>query len=65
MLEVDGWAWHHAPDRFQRDRARQNALISAGWVVLRFTWLDLTNDPAGVIRQVRDALWKRSVSVPS
>ncbi len=47
VLEVDGWAWHHAPDLFQRDRARQNALISAGGVVLRFTWLDLTNDPAG------------------
>ena len=61
-LEVDGWAWHHTPDRFQRDRARQNALINAGWIVLRFTWLDLTNDPAGVIRQVRSALSRRRVS---
>jgi very-short-patch-repair endonuclease len=65
VLEVDGWAWHHAPDRFQRDRARQNALISAGWTVLRFTWLDLTRDPAGVIEQVQAALWRRRASVLS
>ncbi len=65
VLEVDGWARHHTPDRFQRDRSRQNTLVSAGWTVLRFTWLDLTNDPAGVVAQVRDALWSRRGSVLS
>ncbi len=64
-VEVDGWAWHHTPDRFQRDRARQNALINAGWIVLRFTWLDLTSDPANVLDQISSALYRRRASVPS
>ena len=55
-IEIDGWAWHHSPDRFQRDRAKQNQLVGAGWTVLRFTWFDLTNRPDDVIRQVRAAL---------
>ncbi len=55
-IEIDGWAWHHSPDRFQRDRTKQNQLVSAGWTVLRFTWYDLTNRPDDVIRQVRAAL---------
>ena len=55
-VEIDGWAWHHSPDRFQRDRAKQNQLVGAGWTVLRFTWLDLTDRPDDIIRQVRAAL---------
>lgn len=55
-IEVDGWAWHQSPDRFQRDRRRQNALILAGWMVLRFTWFDLTLRPAFVIEEIRRAL---------
>ena len=55
-IEIDGWAWHHSPDRFQRDRAKQIQLVGAGWTVLRFTWFDLTNRPDDVIRQVRAAL---------
>ncbi len=55
-IEIDGWAWHHTPDRFQRDRTKQNELIAAGWTVLRFTWFDLTQRPEEVIRAVRHAL---------
>ncbi|WP_155368976.1 type IV toxin-antitoxin system AbiEi family antitoxin domain-containing protein [Catellatospora vulcania] len=51
-VEVDGRAWHSAGDRFQRDRARQNRLVRAGWTVLRFTWHDLTEDMDGVLRQI-------------
>ncbi len=59
IVEMDGWAWHHTPDRFRRDRARQNALILAGWTVLRFTWFDLTDRPEWVLDQVRHALAAR------
>lgn len=52
-IEIDGWAWHHTPDRFQRDRDKQNDLTDLGWTVLRFTWFDLTQNPDGVIRRVR------------
>ena len=52
-IEIDGWAWHHQPDRFQRDRTKQNDLAAAGWTVLRFTWFDLTDRPDEVVRRVR------------
>ena len=55
-IEVDGWAWHSDVDRFARDRRRQNALVLAGWTVLRFTWHDLTSRPEAVIAQIRAAL---------
>lgn len=55
-IEVDGWAWHSDVDRFSRDRRRQNALVLAGWTVLRFTWHDLTSRPEAVIAQIRAAL---------
>lgn len=55
-VEVDGWAWHIDPERFQRDRSRQNALVTAGWTVLRFTWLDLTQCPDMVLDTLCNAL---------
>jgi very-short-patch-repair endonuclease len=48
-VEVDGRAWHAAGDRFQRDRVRQNALVAAGWTVLRFTWADVMERPDHVV----------------
>lgn len=56
IVELDGWAWHHSPDRFRHDRRRQNDLILAGWTILRFTWFDLVERPAWVLAQVRQAL---------
>ena len=58
-IEVDGWAWHSDVDRFRRDRQRQNALVLAGWTILRFTWHDLTNRPGAVIAEIRAALGAR------
>jgi len=55
-IEIDGWAWHHTPSRFQRDRTKQNALVRNGWAVYRFTWFDLTQRPDAVIAEVRLAL---------
>ncbi|WP_164479255.1 endonuclease domain-containing protein [Nakamurella antarctica] len=56
IVEIDGWAWHHQPDRFQQDRDKQNALTLAGWIVLRFTWHDLTERPEWVAAQVGQAV---------
>jgi very-short-patch-repair endonuclease len=55
-IEVDGWAWHMDVDRFRADRRKGNALVRAGWQLLRFTWHDLTNRPAYVIAEIRAAL---------
>jgi hypothetical protein len=55
-VEVDGWAWHSDVDRFAQDRRRQNALVLAGWTVLRFTWHDLMSRPQAVVAEIRAAL---------
>jgi very-short-patch-repair endonuclease len=55
-LAIEVRAWHSAPDRFQRDRTRQNLAVTAGWTVLRFTWEDLTSRPDEVVATVRGTL---------
>jgi very-short-patch-repair endonuclease len=56
VLEVDGYAHHSSVDDWQRDLERQNILVSAGYRVFRFTWTDLTEQPALVIKRVRRAI---------
>jgi hypothetical protein len=36
-IEVDGWVAHGNRTAFDRDRARQNDLVAAGWRPIRFT----------------------------
>jgi very-short-patch-repair endonuclease len=55
-LEIDGRLHRDNPELFESDRRRQNALVLAGWRVLRFTWRMLDDDPAYLIDQVRRAL---------
>lgn len=56
-IEIDGFAFHSAPQEFQRDRTRQNLLVRHGWrKVLRFTWDDLTARPQYVINEIRFAV---------
>ena len=54
--EIDGRETHDNDDAFETDRERQNALVMAGWTVLRFTWRMLTADPAYVVWATRAAL---------
>jgi len=53
VIEIDGQAFHTDASRFQRDRARQNRLVAAGWTVLRFTWADLRDRPNRVTVEIR------------
>ena len=55
-VEVDGWRAHSSRHPFETDRRRQNRLINAGYLVLRFTWDDLTRRPAQVLAEIRRAL---------
>ena len=55
-VEIDGWAWHSGVERFRGDRRRQNALVLAGWTVLRFTWDDLVSQPGRVVAEIRRAV---------
>lgn len=54
-VEYDGLGPHTANGAFSRDRARQNALVAAGWTVLRFTAADLRR-PGALVADVRAVL---------
>lgn len=48
-VEADGRLWHSTHDDFARDRAKHNALLAAGWRILRVTWRDLRRKPEEVV----------------
>lgn len=54
-IEYDGRAVHEREDVFARDRQRQNALVQAGWTVLRFTAADLRRGGLALILAVEAA----------
>ncbi|HEX4016622.1 MAG TPA: type IV toxin-antitoxin system AbiEi family antitoxin domain-containing protein [Frankiaceae bacterium] len=56
VVEIDGRRWHIDGAAFQLDRTRQNALVQAGWLVLRFTVEDIRLRPEYVVAEVRRAL---------
>lgn len=55
VVEVDGWAYHRDLPAFRRDHARQNALVLAGWTVLRVDWHALEADPDAVLEMITAA----------
>jgi very-short-patch-repair endonuclease len=55
-IEIDGRDHQRDIATFLGDRERQNALVLAGWTVLRFTWHDLDRNPSRFVAQVRAAL---------
>jgi very-short-patch-repair endonuclease len=55
-IEVDGYGDHSKREIFQRDRTKQNALIGAGWTVLRFTWGDVVDRPDYVVAAITSLL---------
>lgn len=54
-IEIDG-KHYHGDATFEKDRWQQNALVLAGWRVLRFTWTMIDNYPDRVIGAVRKGL---------
>lgn len=56
VVEVDGYAFHADRSTYRNDRRRGNALVLAGWRVLRFSWEDVVGSPQVVVAQVRAAL---------
>lgn len=54
-IEIDGWAHHSTHADLDRDLARQNRLMLAGWTVLRFTARTLPEMP-DQIRQLRQQI---------
>jgi len=60
IAEVDGWEYHGTRDAFENDRRRRNELEAAGYLVLNFTWLQITKNPAWVVNCIRRALRRRA-----
>ena len=54
-VEYHGRAVHEREDVFTRDRQRQNALVRAGWTVLRYTAADL-RQPSLIVAELRACL---------
>lgn len=57
---VEGWTWHHGPERSAADRRAVADLVADGWVPVRITWHDLDTDPAGCVHRVLAAIGSRS-----
>jgi len=55
-VEIDGRFHEDDRDVFEADRFRQNALVRAGWRVLRFTYAMLVHRPDYVVALIRAAL---------
>ena len=62
IIEVDGWKYHSSRDAFVRDRWRDATLAANGWIVLRFTWRQVIEQPNGVIARVRATLQQRAAA---
>jgi very-short-patch-repair endonuclease len=56
VVEVDGWEFHKTRAAFERDRARDAALLVAGYRVVRVTYRQLRVDPARVADTLRHLL---------
>jgi very-short-patch-repair endonuclease len=56
LIELDGAAYHSDRETFQRDRLRQNRLVSLGYRVLRFTFWDVLATPDFVVDTVASFL---------
>jgi very-short-patch-repair endonuclease len=53
IVELDGWRYHNTRRDFERDRAGDRELTTAGYRVVRFTHADVTHRPAHVVETLR------------
>ena len=56
VAEADGYGSHGTRRAFERDRARDRALLVAGFRVVRFTWRQVTEAPTEVAATLRALL---------
>lgn len=56
VLEADSFEWHGSRAALRRDARRYNALVIAGWLVLRFTWDQVMFEPDEVRRILAQAV---------
>ena len=60
VLEADSFSWHGHRAALARDARRYNALVVAGWLVLRFSFDDVMHHPAAVRATLAGAVDRRA-----
>ncbi len=61
MVELDGAQYHHVPDTWRADRARDVELAAAGYVTVRFGWDDIVRRPEWCRTRLSEVLASRIV----
>ncbi|QIK75256.1 DUF559 domain-containing protein [Nocardioides piscis] len=61
-IEADSWGSHASRADHDRDCVRYNALVLAGWTVLRFTWEQVMFEPEHVVATVQAAQTLRATA---
>jgi len=59
-VELDGEAYHSSRQQRERDRRRDAALATRGWLTVRFSYRRLTSDPDGCRRELLAILAARA-----
>ena len=66
FVECDSMLGHSTPRQLEYDLIRQNDLVAAGWIPIRFTRRVVRADPAGTLTRIRRSLvdggWARRAS---
>lgn len=62
IVEVDGYGTHGNRHAFELDRKRDQVHIAAGYVVIRVTWRQLTDEPLAVVARLAQALAHRAAA---
>ncbi|MFZ0385717.1 MAG: DUF559 domain-containing protein [Solirubrobacteraceae bacterium] len=60
IVELDGIANHHTPAQVRRNHRNDKKLRDAGWLVLRYTTDQLTDDPEGMRDEIIRELTQRA-----
>jgi very-short-patch-repair endonuclease len=60
IVEVDGYPFHSHRRAFERDRRRDAAHVAAGYLVIRFSWRQLKEEPLVVVATIGRALGRGS-----
>jgi very-short-patch-repair endonuclease len=56
LIEVDGRRWHTRERDFEKDKARDRDAQLQGWMILRFSWNEVTCRPDIVLRDILSSL---------
>ena len=56
IVEIDGYVYHSSRSAFERDRAKDGTMAATGYLVLRFTWLQMEREPYVVVARLAHVL---------